>query len=443
MHGMLKADNICFEDMEYERSPVQLPSVAPQASRCQLLELPNELLQQIACDLPTDRDVLSLSQSCKEMWGKVFEAESAVWRDRFSKHYDLPAGKPSKQLKIEYQIRAIVLDPQISFGGVEDDRQYLWMEVIKTMLEESQQATVAPGKISKTLDCIGETLKRVDFLSEFQKQGTISQLFYALQLCLSPFALNPTVTQSCRRTDYNMEVVYSCTEGVGSAYIGHDDLDLSKLVHMRCFWQRHLLNASEFTYHDSFAGLAPKMRPKMGRQDPVDITKIGQSWLGYYSCMHPISDLLEIDRQTCADFGSHGDTIDVMVLDLVPSESLFWPEECRKLIPLVGGTETKRSYFDGKQRYHASAEGRKNHVFGFTEEIDFAHGGFRGWTRICFTIVQAVEEDEDKPSYLVLNTDCWIHAYEAVITPGGCLMIGRWLDMNETEAKGPFILWDV
>lgn len=141
-----------------------------------------QLLQQVACDLPTDRDVLRLSQSCKGMWEKIFEEDSSIWRDRFSKHYDLPPGRPSRELKIEYQIRAIVLNSQMSFKGKEDNRQYLWMEVLKTMLEEALQAPTAPGKSSKTLDCIYETLRGVDFLSEFQKRGTPSQLFYALQL---------------------------------------------------------------------------------------------------------------------------------------------------------------------------------------------------------------------------------------------------------------------
>lgn len=79
-----------------------------------------------------------------------------------------------------------------------------------------------------------------------------------------------------------MEVVYSCNEGVGKAYIGHGDLNLSKLVHLRSFWQRHFLNTSELTYHDSFAGLSPLLRPSMRKENPADITKLSRSWLGYY-----------------------------------------------------------------------------------------------------------------------------------------------------------------
>lgn len=119
------------------------------------------------------------------MWEKVFEAESAFWRDRFAKHYDLPPGRSSRELKIEYQIRAIVLNSQIRFKGKEDERQYLWMEVMQTMLEESLLARLAPGENSKTMHCICKILKGMDFLSEFEKAGPSSPLFYALQLVRS------------------------------------------------------------------------------------------------------------------------------------------------------------------------------------------------------------------------------------------------------------------
>jgi hypothetical protein len=82
----------------------------------------------------------------------------------------------------EYQTRAIVLSAPIQFKEQEDDRQYLWMEVMQTMLEESLKLPIPLGATSKTLQCIRETLRKVNFLSEFQKEGTSSQLFYALQL---------------------------------------------------------------------------------------------------------------------------------------------------------------------------------------------------------------------------------------------------------------------
>ncbi|KAJ5150575.1 Major facilitator superfamily domain general substrate transporter [Penicillium coprophilum] len=425
---------------------VQSASTTTQSPRSRLLELPNEILQEIACCLPSDRDVLHLSQSCKEMWAKVFEYESAIWRDRFAKHYDLAPGKPSRDLMFEYQIRAIVLSAPIQFKEEEDDRQYLWMEVIQNMLEESLKLPIALGETSKTLQRIRETLKGVDFLSEFQKERTSSQLFYALQLCLTSFALDPAITEPCRRTDYDIRQVYSYEERVGEAFIDHDDLDLAKLLNLRNFWQRHFLNASELTYQESFSGLPAELKPKIRKDNPTETSELSTSWLGYYSCMHPLSDLQMInERQTCADLETHGDSIDIMTLDLQPSSDQFWPEQCRKIIPLASEPDTKRTYFDELMGggYEAG-----NHVFGFTEEIAVPHGGFEGWARICFIIVEADEEEsneeeEEMPSSTVMDGEGWIHGYEAIVIPGGRLMLGRWVDMKEPEARGPFIFWDV
>ncbi|KAJ5501648.1 Major facilitator superfamily domain general substrate transporter [Penicillium expansum] len=404
----------------------QVASTAMQSARSRLLELPTEILQDIACYLPSDRDILNLSLSCKETWSKVFESESAIWRYRFGKHYDIVPGRPSRELKIEYQIRAIVLSSPIQFKEEEDDRQYLWMEVMQTMLEESLKLSIAPGATSKTLERIHETLKGG----------------------LSSFALDPTITEPCRRTDYDIKQVYSYAEKVGKAFIDHENLDLAKLLSLRNFWQRHFLNASEFTYQESFSGLPAELRPRARKDIPNEVSKLSPSWLGYYSCMHPLSDLLKInERQTCADLETHGDGLDVMVVSRPsisnPPPKSSGPSNAARLSPLAGSPNTKRTYFDGKQRAYGGAYEVGNPVFGFTEEIAIPHGGVGGWTRICFTIVEGDEEEEEKSPSLIMDGEGWIHGYEAIIIPGGCMMLGRWMDMKEPEARGPFIFWDV
>lgn len=137
----------------------------------------------------------------------------------------------------------------------------------------------------------------------------------------------------------------------------------------------------------------------------------------------------------------------VKTLDLKPSEH-FWPEKCSKIIPLAGGPDTKRTYFEGKQSSYNGPDEVGNHVFGFTEEIAASHGGFGGWMRICFMLVDGEVDDEDednekKTPSLLMESEGWIHGYEAAIIPGGRMMLGRWLDMKATDARGPFIFWDV
>ncbi|KAJ5426642.1 hypothetical protein N7465_001712 [Penicillium sp. CMV-2018d] len=399
------------------------------------------------------------------MWSKVFGSESAIWRDRFGKHYDIPLGRTSRELKIEYEIRALVLRAPIQFKEKENERQYLWMEVMKTMLEEALTISIAPGDTSKTLQRIHETLNRVNFLCEFQNHQTPSPLFCALQLCLSSFALNRDLTLPCRRTDYNLLDVYSYEDELGVPFIDHENLDLARLLDIRHFWQRHLLNSVELSFQECFSELPEDVKPKVRKEIPTEASKLSSSWLGFYSCIHPLSDLLEeTDRQTCADIEIHGELIDPMVsgrrvawkamttgltnvktLDLRPSEH-FWPQKCSEIMPLAGGPDTKRTYFEGRQRAYNGPDEGGNHVFGFTEEIAAPHGGFAGWMRICFILAEGDEDDEDdeeKTPSLLMEIEGWIHGYEGVIIPGGRMMLGRWLDMKATYARGPFIFWDV
>jgi hypothetical protein len=127
-------------------------------------------------------------------------------------------------------------------------------------------------------------------------------------------------------------------------------------------------------------------------------------------------------------------------LDLETRPDLFWPEACQKIVSFAG-IETNRVGFDGKQGYIGGNE--DNHVFGFTEDIDISHGGFSGWKRVCFAICERVDDDEYTSVNLASEASGWVHVYEAVIIPGGRIMLGRWVDLKVPSAKGPFIFWDL
>jgi hypothetical protein len=142
-------------------------------------------------------------------------------------------------------------------------------------------------------------------------------------------------------------------------------------------------------------------------------------------------------NETPRPYGSQTDRIPFQVLDLDTRSDLFWPEECKRIVPLAG-LETKCVAFDGKQGYLGGNE--DNHVFGFTEDIEIAHGGFSGWKRVCFAICERV--DEQTSANLASEAAGWVHVYEAVILPGGRIMLGRWVDLKVPSAQGPFIFWD-
>ncbi|CAG8156699.1 unnamed protein product [Penicillium salamii] len=466
-----------------------------------LLDLPNEILQEIAGHLPTDWDVLHLSQTSKEAMGKIFAGESRVWRYRFGANYEIPPGKTFAQLKNEYVTRAIVLGRTLDFrqreewAPKEELRQDFWMEIVQTMLQEILTLPTKSLDSSYTLDYLKATLKdRATFLQFPNERKHRTELFYALQLCLSAVALDPNMKQHCRRSDYDMETIYSIDKGLlanheaddefdntnesdtssGSttpvstassdesdsedqeqssepsseasqlpviisktprSFVDHENLDLDKLLQFRAFWQRHLLSSVENTYYDSYMGLEDWVRPGVRKYDASEGSKLSTFWLGYYSCIHPFPTTLEEleNRQTCA---AHGEGPELMTLDLEESSDLFWPAACNKIVPLYEGLKTKRVPFAGKQDTYATQE--ENHVFGFLEHMEVAYGGISGWQRICFTICERLGDEFAEAKD---GTDGWVHIYEALLIPGGRLMVGRWVDLKEPSAKGPFIFW--
>ncbi|KAJ5757879.1 uncharacterized protein N7511_006573 [Penicillium nucicola] len=433
-------------DMNNTKMPLPAtpkPDIAQDAQYIRLIPK-TKILQQIATLLPTDRDILHFSQACKKMWTQVYASESAVWRNLFAKRYDILSVRPSTEFRNEYLIRVIVLNASINFSEKEDDRQHMCMEVMRTMLEEAITAHLKPESSSKTLFRLRESLKTMNFLKCLQKENP-SELFFALQLAMTPLALDLDITRACHRDHYNLATIYSFDEQLNMPYIDKTQLNLDKLLQIRSFWQRHLLTESEFTYYETFAALPSHLKPGVRKADPKDGSNLSASWLGLYSCLHPLPDSLEelaqLNRQTCADMENHVDMIDIMNLEIEaqPGVDVFWPEVCTMIAPPVG-PETDRMYFQGKQGIHGPPGEEENTVFGFTEDIHTTYGGIGGWKRICFTICQGNTSTTFQSK---LAGDEWVHCYEALIIPGGRLMLGRWVDMKNETGRGPFIFWDL
>lgn len=121
----------------------------------------------------------------------ILPAKSRVWSDRFRDLYDTPNDRSSLQLKIEYQIRRIVLWQKINFSNGEHEAQTLWLEVMRSMLLESLfLLTRNKQTTSKTFEVLREVLFDSDFLNRpvsgyGQKEpSTPSNLFCAVQLVI-------------------------------------------------------------------------------------------------------------------------------------------------------------------------------------------------------------------------------------------------------------------
>jgi hypothetical protein len=116
-------------------------------------------------------------------------AHSSIWRQRFKDLYGIPQGRSSSELKVEYQIRSIVLSQKINFRYGQKEEQTLWLEVLRDILLEALESTSTDEHTaSKLLERIRETLHDSEFLNRplsgygDKKADAPSELFCAVQL---------------------------------------------------------------------------------------------------------------------------------------------------------------------------------------------------------------------------------------------------------------------
>jgi hypothetical protein len=84
----------------------------------------------------------------------------------------------------------------------------------------------------------------------------------------------------CLRNDYDIGAVYSFQVDIGEPLVNIEKLDLEKILHIRNFWLRHLLNPNEATFYSSYTSLC--QRPKATRPRGDSKSSVSTHWLGYY-----------------------------------------------------------------------------------------------------------------------------------------------------------------
>ncbi|KAF7713073.1 Uncharacterized protein PECH_008480 [Penicillium ucsense] len=428
-------------------------------TRPTLLSLPNEILQDIASRLPLDKDISNLSLACKDLNARVLGPDSSVWKDRFKAKYDLPDGLTNRQLSDEYRIRETILSKTINFKQQSSERQTLWLVVMQRMILESLTLPLNADEPFKTLKQIRKALTKSRFL-EYPRRERPTELFCVVQLCLTSLALTLNrsnrgklaIKNSCTRFEYDTAVVYSFGDDLTKPFIDHENLDLYRLLHIRSFWQRHMLSRVEQAFYGAFSLLSETARPQLRRTSPDPDWMLNVTWLGFYSCLHPMpttrEDFERQERETCADLrGDHVNFAELMILNIKASQDSFWPAICNRVMPINTGANVVRKYFQGVQA-ELNEEDEENPVFGFTETIAREYGGIPGWMRICFAICEEGTETsgpaQNNAANTVDNDDMWVHGYEGLVLPGERTMIGRWLDLKMTDGggRGPFIFWN-
>jgi hypothetical protein len=85
----------------------------------------------------------------------------------------------------------------------------------------------------------------------------------------------------CCRKDYDAGAVYSFESDIKKQLVDSGKLDLEKMLHIRNFWLRHLLDPNEATYYASFHKLGENLRPTGQKPLLEESSKPSSYWLGY------------------------------------------------------------------------------------------------------------------------------------------------------------------
>lgn len=94
-------------------------------------------------------------------------------------------------------------------------------------------------------------------------------------MCLDPLGVGP-----CLRSNYDIARVYSYDELYDEPLVKDGKVRLETLLHIRNFWQRHLLSSREQSFITSYASSEPKPKEWSRPLDQIELPT--GCWNGYY-----------------------------------------------------------------------------------------------------------------------------------------------------------------
>ncbi|KIW42097.1 uncharacterized protein PV06_05681 [Exophiala oligosperma] len=391
------ADSLQASHDDNERSAKRLRT--PQGSLSRLEDLPTEILNRIASELPNDVDLFRLIRASPAFCEALNPNTSAIWRARFLVKWDHPFVRNNKYFAIVYRERGCILNQFVEFTNENETRLIYQLEHLTCMILEAYHQPdkhLPPPLKSLNLEAF-DLPKDSPWMKSFltntfypktlsrgqNKYGQSHALFDAIQVALSHLVLSPAsemaqAVQSSRHR-YDMALVYNWSGPL--AMICHRvpsveapptpahgpsgfsnltrrdqgpkyEVDTYALLHVRNFFHRHLIESdygsleahssmNERTYASMAnllcdAGIAPRPWDQMlVRGLPL----IANEWYGHYSCIHPWPKRrqdLEIVQTDAEDWSSaHPLKLDIVIAK--KNDLGFWPPIFRD-IPIFNET---------------------------------------------------------------------------------------------------------
>lgn len=106
-----------------------------------LVDLPNELLQEIAKNCDSHNDLIAYMQTCRATRAAVAHERSGIWRHRYTKMFDCPNDRCSKDISKDYlllytRFHRVCLSTRSSYAVEEFSHPQKVLHLIKGTLHD-------------------------------------------------------------------------------------------------------------------------------------------------------------------------------------------------------------------------------------------------------------------------------------------------------------------
>ncbi|EED23658.1 conserved hypothetical protein [Talaromyces stipitatus ATCC 10500] len=383
-------------------------------------QFPVELIERIAIHIESDTDLISFALTCHGIAKCILSPLSGVWRERFNNKYDAGWQHSSEELGNEYRTRATLLQLDVFLRPFEGPLEHAWLKAIQTLLVESYMNKPGDKQTSRSKNMlrIAEAVQKTNFLSRpmvrngRQTHMNPSTLFCAVQLCLSHMCFDPLGPGPCLRSNYDITEVYSYHHEFHHSLIDENGMIcFDTLLHIRNFWQRHLLSARENSYASSYG----------------NVTRRPREWVQPLEAKVTTMMLIDANRKS-------------------------WPTRLDEHFP-ENIDLCPRKYFIGSEGFQGDMS-LHYRIRGFYQDFPYPQEGIFGWLRICFVSYLLADdlESRDQPDakdwddYDFTSDFDRIYGFEGILIPGGKILLGKYFDVqsegDEECERGPCIYWE-
>ncbi|PSK37410.1 hypothetical protein B9Z65_2152 [Elsinoe australis] len=434
-----------------------------------------QIIWAIALAIGSDRDMVSFGLTCKGIRAQIEGEKGTFWRRRFLLAYDEPecwAGYlpffVGQEAKKHYQRRQLVVNAPADFTNpLEYERQMETLVVLHDMIIDSSfsagtsKNVVVMERFARDSNMLRKVFHR-DGVSNESKYETVTVTLFHLSTFQRPFVPDANYTEEFRRLTDNTVLGFSTSQQRVYASsrlepvtltIGEDNINMEWLLHLTNFFKEHIMRRANGTLYNAFSELPELARPRGWQTKLTGGTHaIGKFWKG--SCAYvEHTEQQNIRRGLNFSHGLHildkffeeedGGGFQEYEIECVSDPNdIVWPLAFAN-IDGIERVNTQATSHAGYAPIHFKVTGPRAYEPNF-EARGWLHAlpaqyDIEGWQR--FDMVSFTRNDLGA----IVTDKLW--AYQAVVLPGGQIILGRWWDpltgTGDFQYSGPIMVWNV